>query len=144
MPTARWSTPGTASANLAGTALDALANGSTSAFLTSYANGTNLDLYAGIAINLGSITPTTGGSITVRVFASVNGNTPDNTASVGGGDAYAVPLTTTASAKVVNIPMVRLYPGTVYFTVTNNAGVALSSTAGTNTLVVVPFDEASS
>lgn len=144
MPTARWSTPGTPSGNLAGTALDGLASGATSAFLSSYANGTNLDLYAGIAINLGSITPTTGGSITVRVFASVNGNAPDNTASVGGGDAYPVPLTIAASAKVINIPMVRLYPGTVYFSVTNSAGVALSSSAGSNTFVVVPYDEASS
>lgn len=141
MPTARWSTPGTASANLAGTALDSLANGSTSVFLTTYANGTNLDLYAGLLINLGSITPTTGGSITVRVFASVNGTAPDNTASVGGGDAYTVPLTTTASAKVITVPMVRLYPGNVYFAVTNNAGVALAASG--NSVVLVPFDEAS-
>lgn len=142
MPTARWSTPGTASANLAGTALDSLANGSTSAFLTAYANGTNLDLYAGLLINLGSITPTAGGSITVRVFASVNGTAPDNTASVGGGDAYTIPLTAGASAKVLTVPMVRLYPGTVYVAVTNNAGVALAATG--NTFVVVPFNEASS
>lgn len=143
MPTARWSTPGTASANLAGTALDSLATGSTSNFLTSYANGTNLDLYAGLLINLGSITPTAGGSITVRVFASVNGQIPDNTASIGGGDAYTIPLTTTASAKQITIPLVRLYPGIIYFAVTNNAGVALSSTSGSNTFVLVPFDEAS-
>lgn len=141
MSTAKWSAPGTASANLAGTALDALASGSTSAFLATYANGTNLDLYAGLLINLGSLTPAPGGTITVRVFASVNGVAPDNTGAVGGGDAYTVPLTTTAGAKVVTIPMVRLYPGNVYFAITNNAGVALSATAGSNTFVVQPYDE---
>jgi hypothetical protein len=140
--TAKWATPGTASANLAGTALDGLANGSTSAFLTSYANGTNLDLYAGLLINLGSITPTTGGSITVRVFVSVNGTAPDNTAAQGGGDAYTVPLTTGASAKVVTVPMIRLYPGNIYVAITNNAGVALAASG--NSVIVVPFDESAS
>lgn len=140
MTTVRWTTPGTASSNLAGTALDGLGNGATSAFLTTYANGTNLDLYAGLLINLGSISPATGGSITVRVFASVNGTVPDNTGSVGGGDAYTIMLTTTASAKVVTLPLIRLYPGPVYFTVTNNSGVALASSG--NSFIVVPFDEA--
>lgn len=143
MPTAKWSTPGTASNNLAGTALDGLAAAATSAFLTGYANGTALDLYAGLLINLGSIAPTSGATITVRVFTSVNGTAPDNTASLGGGDAYTVPLTTTTSAKTVVVPMVRLYPGTIYLAVTNNSGVALSSTAGSNTVVLVPYDEAS-
>jgi hypothetical protein len=137
--TAKWATPGTASANLAGTALDSLANGSTSAFLTTYANGTALDLYAGLLINLGSITPTTGGSITVRVFASVNGTAPDNTAAQGGGDAYTVPLAAGASAKVLTVPMIRLYPGNIYVAVTNNAGVALAASG--NSLVLVPFAE---
>lgn len=141
MATARWSIPGAASANLAGTALDNLASGSTSAFLGVYDNTSALDLYAGLLINLGSITPVAGGAIVVRVFASVGGAIPDNTGSVGGGDAYAIALTTTASAKQITVPMVRLYPGKVYFTITNSAGVALAASG--NTFVVVPFDEAS-
>ena len=143
MAKATWSAPGTPSANLAGTALDGLASGSTSPFLGVYENGTNLDLYAGLLINLGLITPATGGSITVRVFSSVNGLPPDNTAAVGGGDAYTIPLAAGASAKQVTLPMVRLYPGKIYIAITNNAGVALSATAGSNTVVLVPFDEAS-
>ena len=51
MSTARWSTPGTVSANLnSGGGANSLANGSTSAFLTTYANGTNLDLYASVNV----------------------------------------------------------------------------------------------
>lgn len=140
MSTAKWSAPGTASANLAGTALDSLASGSTSAFLAVYDNTTNLDLYAGLLINLGSITPAAGGSLQVRVFASVNGQAPDNTASVGGGDAYNVPLLTASGAKQVTLPLVRLYPGKIYIAITNASGVALASSG--NTVVLVPFDEA--
>ena len=141
MATAKWSTPGTVSGNLNSTAqIDSLATGSTSAFLATYANGTNLDLYASVAVSLSSITPTTGASITLRVLAGQGATVPDNTASVGGGDAYTLPLTTTTSAKVVVFPMVRLYPQNCYFAITNNSGVTLGTG---NTVVAQPFDEAS-
>ena len=65
---------------------------------------------------------------------------PDNTAAVGGGDAYTLPLTTTTSAKVLVFPMVRLYPQNCYFTITNSAGVTLGTG---NTVYVQPYDEAS-
>lgn len=138
MATAKWSLPGAISSDIAGTSLNSLANGSTSAFVT-YDNSGNLDLYASVRINLGSITPSTGGSITLRVFAAQDTTAPDNNGSVGGGDAYTVPLTTGASAKVVVIPMIRLYPESMRLCVTNNAGVSLAS--GSNNLYVRPFNE---
>lgn len=140
MATAKWATPSAQGANIASTTLDSLANGSTSSFVT-YDNSTNLDLYANVEIDLGSITPSTGGSITLRVFATANagGSVPDNTGSVGGGDVYTVPLTTSASAKVAIIPMVRLYPFSMRLCVTNNAGVALAASG--NALKVQPFNE---
>lgn len=138
MAVAKWAAPGTRSSNLAGTTLNSLANGSTSAFVT-YDNGTARDLYGAVAINLGSITPSTGGSVTLRVFASDGTAVPDNTGSVGGGDTYVVPLTSGASAKVVVIPMVRLYPFSMSLCVTNNAGVALASSG--NELYVRPYGE---
>lgn len=141
MAKATWSAPSAASSNLAGTALNGLATGATSAFLTLYDNSTALDLYAGLLLNLGSITPAAGGSITVSVFASVNGVAPDNAASVGGGDTYVIPLAAGASTKVAALPMIRLYPGKIYIAITNNAGVALATSG--NTLVLVPYDEAS-
>ena len=140
MSTARWSTPGTVSANLnAGTA-NSLANGSSSAFLTAYDNSTNLDLYASVAVALSSITPTSGGSISLSVFSGQGSTAPDNTASVGGGDVYTVPLTAGASAKSVIFPMVRLYPQKCYISLTNNSGVTLGTG---NTVYVQPFDESS-
>lgn len=144
MSIAKWSAPGTPSANLAGMALDNLGSGSTSNFLAVYDNTTNLDLYAGLLINLGSIQPAAGGSLAISVFASVNGAAPDNTASLFGGDTYTITLTASSSAKQVTLPMIRLYPGKMYFAVTNNSSVSLSPTAGSNTFVVVPYDEAAS
>lgn len=140
MATAKWSTPSAQGANIASTTLNSLANGSTSSFVT-YDNSTNLDLYANVEIDLGSITPTTGGSITLRVFTTANagGSVPDATGSVGGGDTYTVPLTTSASAKVVIIPMVRLYPFSMRLCVTNNSGVSLAASG--NALKVQPFNE---
>src|SRR5206468_4071069 len=111
MATAKWATPSAQGANIASTTLDTKSNGVTTAFVT-YDNSTNLDLYANVEVDLGSLTPTAGGSITLRVFATANagGSAPDDTGSVGGGDAYSQPLTVSTGAKVVIFPMVRLYP----------------------------------
>jgi hypothetical protein len=136
MATAKWATPSAESANFAGTALDSLANGSNTTALT-YDNSVNLDLYGGVRVALGSITPTTGGSITLTVTGVQNAIVPDFV--VGAGDVYTMPLTTTATAKAVYFPMVRLYPRSMRLYVTNNAGVALAATG--NAIYVQPFDE---
>src|SRR5215217_5507248 len=139
MATAKWATPSAQGSNIASTTLDSLANGSTSAFVT-HDNSANLDLYASVLINLGSLTPTTGGSITLRVFSAQSADVPDATGSVGGGDTYTAPLTTSAGAKVAVIPMIRLYPESLRLCVTNNAGVSLA--ASSNSIKVRPFNEA--
>lgn len=140
MATAKWAAPSAQGSNIASTSLDSLANGSTSGFVT-YDNSANLDLYANISIALGSFTSTTGASITVRVFstAGAGADVPDATGSVGGGDAYSVPITVGASAKVIVIPMIRLYPASMRICVTNNGGAAFA--ASSNTLKVQPFNE---
>lgn len=137
MATAKWATPSARSSNIAGATLDSLANGSTSAFVT-YDNSTNLNLYGLVTLKLGSITPTTGGSVTLRAYASDGTDAPDNTGSVGGGETYAEPLTTSASAKVVNF-RVRLLPFSMRLQVTNNSGVTLAASA--NELYVTPYNE---
>jgi hypothetical protein len=138
MATAKYATPSAQGSNIASTTLDSLANGSTSTLVT-HDNSSNLDLYASVLVNLGSLTPTTGGSITLRVFSLQSSDTPDSTGSVGGGDAYTAPLTTTTSAKVVVFPMVRLYPESLRLCITNNAGVSLA--ASSNSIKVRPFNE---
>jgi hypothetical protein len=138
MAVAKWAAPGTRSSNISGTTLNSLGNGSTSAFVT-YDNSSGRALYGAVTIKLGSITPTTGGSITLRLHATDGTDTPDNNGSVGGGDPYTVPLTAGAGAKVVVIPMVRLYPFSMGAQVTNNAGVDLASSG--NELYVTPYNE---
>lgn len=139
MATAKWATPSAAGSNIASTTLDSLANGSTSAFIT-HDNSGNLDLYANIRVTLGSLTPGTGGSISLRTFSTSNNNAPDNTGSVGGGEVYSAQLTTSTGAKEVSFPMVRLYPESMRLCITNNAGVALAASG--NALYVRPFNEA--
>ena len=136
MAVAKWATPGTRSSNLAGTALNSLANGSASA-LIAYDNSTALDLYAVVAVKLGSITPGTGGSVSLRIYAGDGTDLPD--ASGGAFDSYTAPLASGAGAKVVTFPMVRLYPFPCRLQIVNNAGV--STAASGNELYVRPYNE---
>jgi hypothetical protein len=136
MAVAKWATPGSRSSNLAGTTFNSLANGSVGSAI-SYDNSTARDLYAAVTVKLGSLTPATGGSITLRVYAGDGTDTPD----LNGGpfDSYVAPLTTTTGAKVAIIPMVRLYPFPVTLQIVNNAGV--STAASGNELYVRPYNE---
>ena len=134
MAIAKWATPSTRSRNILSTVLNSLANGSETATVT-YDNSSNKDLYAVITIKLGSITPSTGGSITLRVTLSDGTDTADKI----GGDLYTVPLTSGASAKVAVLNMVRLYPYSLRFSIINNSGVTTAATG--NELYVRPWNE---
>ena len=134
MAIAKWAAPSARSSNFAGTTLNSLANAGESSVVT-YDNSTNRDLYGTVTIKLGSISPTTGGSITLRVTLNDGTDTADRI----GGDLYAVPLTSGASAKVAVINMVRLYPYSMRMSVVNNAGVTLAASG--NELYVRPWNE---
>jgi hypothetical protein len=134
MAVAKWASPGTRSSNFAGTTLNSLANGSESSVVT-YDNSTNRDLYGAVAINLGSITPSTAGTISLRVTVNDGTDTADRAA----GDLYPITLNSGASAKVVIIPMVRLYPFSLRFSVVNNSGVSFAASG--NEMYVRPFNE---
>lgn len=137
MAVAKWDTPRTRSSNIASTVLNSLASGSESAVVT-YDNSANKDLYAAITVKLGSITPSTGGSISLRVTMSDGTDVADK----AGGDLYpGGELLSGASAKVVIFPLVRLYPLSLRLSVVNNSGVTLN--AGSNELYVTGYNEAS-
>jgi len=129
---------GSGATSLTLSSVNSLANGSSSGLMT-YDNSANLDLYASVAVSLGSITPTAGGNIVLRAYSTQGATVPDDTGSVGGGDTYTLPLTTTASAKVIIFPMVRLYPESMRFQISNNAGVALAASG--NSISVKPYNE---
>ena len=135
MAVAKWATPSARSSNLAGTTLNSLGNGSESTTAITYDNSTNRDLYSVVTIKLGSITPSTGGSITLRVTLNDGTDTADRI----GGDLYVIPLTSGASAKVAVFNMVRLYPLSMRFNVINNAGVNFAASG--NELYVRPWNE---
>jgi hypothetical protein len=134
MSIAKWSTPSSRSANIASTVLNSLTTTSESAVVT-YNNSTNRDLYAAIAVKLGSITPAAGGSITLRVTLDDGTDTSDRI----GGDVYTYPLTSGTGAKVIIFPMVRLYPFSLRFSVINNSGATLNASG--NEIYVTPFNE---
>ena len=134
MSIAKWATPSTRSSNILSTVLNSLANGSETATVT-YDNSTNKDLYGTITIKLGSITPSTGGSITLRVTLNDGTDTADKI----GGDLYTVPLASGASAKVAVLNMIRLYPYSLRFSIINNSGV--TTAASGNELYVRPWNE---
>ena len=134
MAIAKWATPSTRSSNFASTTLNSLANAGESSVVT-YDNSTNRDLYGVVTLKLGSITPATGGSVTVRITLNDGTDTADKI----GGDLYVVPLTSGASAKVAVINMVRLYPFSLRFSVINNSGVTLAASG--NELYVRAFNE---
>ena len=136
MSVAKWASPGSRSSNLAGTALNSLANGSESAFIA-YDNSTPRDLYATVTLKLGSLNAVAGGSVSLRVYAGDGTDTPDRGA--GSFDTYIEGLTTGTSAKVVVFRMVRLYPFPCQLTIVNNAGN--STPASGNEIYVTPYNE---
>ena len=79
MAVAKWATPGTRSSNFAGTTLNSLANTGESSVVT-YDNSTQRDLYGAVAIKLGSITPSTAGTISLRVTMNDGTDTADRAA----------------------------------------------------------------
>jgi hypothetical protein len=134
MAIAKWATPSTRSSNFASTSLNSLANGSESTVVT-FDNSSNRNLYGAVTIKLGSITPSTGGSISLRI--TVNDGT--DTADKAAGDIYTAQLLSGASAKVVIIPMVRTYPFSLRFSVINNSGVTLAASG--NEMYVTAYNE---
>jgi hypothetical protein len=130
MAVAKYSDASTESSNIAGTALNSLANGGLSAILADVDNtgssGKNINIR--FWIKLGSLTPATGGSIAVRLVCKRGSTYADRTATIFTGEQQTVQLTTSTSAKEATTCAMRL-PGPFVFGVeiVNNSGVALAS-----------------
>lgn len=134
MAVATWSSNSGRSTNILSSAANSLANGSESAVVT-YDNSSLKNLYAAATIKLGSISSTTGGSISLRLTLNDGTDTSDKV----GGDVYVVPLVVGSAAKVNIIPMIRLYPFSVRFSLVNNSGATLN--AANNELYLIPYNE---
>jgi hypothetical protein len=128
MTIAKWSAASTESANIAGTALNSLANGGLSAILADIDNATGKNLNIRFWIKLGSLTPTTGGSITVRLACKRGSTYVTRSATVFTGVSQTIPLTTTTEAKDVSTCAMSL-PGPFVggVEIVNNSGVSLAA-----------------
>ena len=135
MAVAKWNTPSSRSSNFLSTVANSLANGSESSTVT-YDNRSNLDLYALVTLKLGSITPSTGGSVSLRVTYNDGTDTSDKV----GGDVYVIPLASGASAKV-NIIRITIPPYSLRVSLVNNRGVTLAASG--NELYFRPWNEQS-
>ena len=136
MAVGKWSTPSARSSNLAGTTFNTLANGSAGSAIT-YDNSGNKDFYGIVTVKLGSLAPSTGGSITLRVYSGDGVDMPD--LNGGSFDTYTEGLTTTAGAKIIMFKMIRVYPFPLMFQIVNNAGV--STAASGNELYIRTYNE---
>ena len=137
MATAKWATPGTRSSDLSGSVINiaSFTTGTESGTMT-YDNSTAKDLYGTVTVKLASLTPTTGGSLSIRVQYNDGTDTPDGKV---GGDIYTSLVTTTTGAKITIFNMVRLYPYSMRFSLINNTGTTIASTG--NNFYVRPWNE---
>lgn len=123
----------TRSANLAGTALDNKANLSSSDPIL-FDNSTGKHITGLVTVVLNTITPTTNGSITLRVFYSDGVITEDTVTRSG----YSEFLSSGASVKNT-IFEVMLKPCLMKFIVVNNSGTTFQSSG--NAFYVTTYDE---
>jgi hypothetical protein len=134
MSTAKWSAFGTESANIAGTALNSKATGTTT-LIGDIDNSSDLDLYASFWLELGSITPSTGGSVTLQLRRKRGSAYADDACEQNIQD-----LSSGASAKNVEFLMRLPGPGVYGLYWVNNSGV--TSAASGNALYYSRFNEA--
>ena len=133
MAVGKWGAPAARSSNILSTVANSLANGSESATVT-FDNSSNLSPNAILTLKLGSITPSTGGSVSIRVTINDGTDTSDKI----GGQIVQFPLTSGASAKV-GMQEVRLPPFSLRFSLVNNSGVTLPASG--NELYVRQWNE---
>ena len=133
MAAIQYTTPRTRSSNILSTVANSLANGSESSTVT-YDNSSNKDPYSILTLKLGSITPSTGGSVSIRITINDGTDTSDKI----GGEIVQFPLTSGASAKV-GIQKANLPPFSLRLSIINNAGAALPASG--NELYVRSWSE---
>lgn len=133
MATALWSAFATESSNIAGTALDSKATGTTT-FIADIDNTTARALYITFWLTLGSITPGTGGNVRLELRRKRSSTYADNAS-----DGQTQLLSSGASAKNVVFDLRLPGPGVYGLYWVNNAGVTSASSG--NSLVHQTFGE---
>lgn len=134
MAVAKWTAFAGESANLAGTALDSKANGTTT-FVVDIDNNTDRDLYSSFWAAFGSITPAAGGSVTLSLRRKRGSTYAENPCE----QAISGVTGTGARAFALEFAMRLPGPGVYGLYFTNTLGV--STAASGNSLFQVDFNE---
>jgi hypothetical protein len=113
------------------TGLNSLANGARSAAGTELDNSANLDQYAAIEIYLASLTPTTGGYVSVYMITAPDGtNYAEGSDTIDPGTETLVAVFSLRAATGVvrkTSELIRLPPAKLKLLLLNNSGAALAS-----------------
>lgn len=139
----KWNTPSSIVSVLT-TELNSLANGSMSAASGAINNDTNLDMYGDLELNLGALSPTAGGYVSVYIAEAPDGtNYPAPSAADQRLQTNALLCTfavsTTAStAQRLVARNVLLPPGKFKLYVDNQSGGAMAASG--NTLKLLPYN----
>lgn len=134
MSTIKWATPAAISTVL-DTGLNSLANGSYSAAASAYDNETNLYEFASYELNLGSLTPASGGYCQLYLVYSLDGTNFEDGGGATAPPANALVATfdlraaTAAQRRVVE--NIQLSPFQFKEILYNGAGVALAASGNT-------------
>ena len=134
MAAAKWTVFAAETVNLAGTALDLKANGTTT-FVADIDNSTDRDLYASVWADFGSITPSAGGSVTLSLRRKRGSAYAENPCE----QVISGVTGTGARAFALEFAMRLPGPGVYGLYFTNNLG--LSTAASGNALYRSDFNE---
>ena|SRR5215510_12595001 len=134
----KWSAPSGTTSVLT-TELNALGNNTLSALGPAYDNSANKDVYVDVELVLSSLTPASGGYVTLYAALAVDGSNY--------GDAFRTSvqqlvgvfnLDTSTSAKRTSLKNIMIPPDLMKFYLDNQAGVALGATG--NTVKVIAYE----
>jgi hypothetical protein len=140
----KWALSGVGLTSVLTTGLNSLANNTMSAASSTYANQTNLDLYADIEVVLASLSPAAGAYVSIYVLESVDGT---NFPAQSDADLRltstqllcVIPIgTTAATAQRVTARNILLPPAAIQFKLDNQTGVALNASG--NTVKILPYN----
>jgi hypothetical protein len=129
----KWSALGSESANIAGTALDSKADGTTT-FIADIDNTTNKDLYVQFWLALASVNPTTNKSVTLQLRRKRASTYADNASE-------SLMITVNAGASAKNIDFVMRLPSAGIYGLFWTNGMGVASVASGNALYSQTWNE---
>src|SRR5262245_33662488 len=132
----KWSAPSSTTSVLT-TEPNSLGNNTLSALGPAYDNNANKDVYADFELVLGSLTPSSGGYITLYAALAVDGSNYGDAKRESVQQLIGVfNLDTSASAKRSSLRTIMIPPDLIKFYLDNQSGVSLAASGNTVKIIV--------